>query len=146
MSARRNQWCRLDALLSGLEDDVLRRDDLTILSEDEGSTAGVEHVRALIQFQTGAYASIDQSQSELDLGSVSPGHQSGRSETTSIAIPEEEDELRRLLETLVANQPNLPEQIRIAFSAGEKPTDSEVDATVAQFVRLGILKPPDEDA
>ena len=145
MSARRNEWRRLDALLSGLEDDVLRLDDLTILSEDEASAAGVEHVRALIQFQTGAYASTDQSQSEIDLGRVSSEHRSGRSETTAIAIPEEEGELRRLLETLVANQPNLSKQVRIAFSAGGRPTGSEVNAMVAQLVRLGILKPSGKD-
>ena len=145
MSARRNEWRRLDALLSGLEDDVLRLDDLTILSEDEGSAADVEHVRALIQFQTGAYAGTDHLQPAMNLGRVSSGEGTERPETTSIAMPEEEGELRRLLETLVANQPNLPKQVRIAFSAGGRPTGSEVNAIVAQLVRLGILKPSGKD-
>ena len=140
MSAGRNEWRRLDALLSGLEDDVLGMDDLAILSENEDPAGGFRHVRALIQSQIDASASIDRSQPETDLGRVSSGHQSRRLETSAIAIPEEESELRRLLETLVVNQPNLPRQVRMAFSAGGKPTGSEVNAMVAQLVRLGILK------
>ena len=145
MSAGRNEWRRLDALLSGLEEDVLRLDDLTILSEDKDSAIGVEHVRALIQSQIDASAGTDQPQPAMSLGRVSSGDRPRRSETTSIAIPEEEAELRRLLETLVANQPNLLKQVRIAFSAGGKPTNSEVNAMVAQLVRLGILKPSSKD-
>ena len=129
----------------GVADDVLRLDDLTILSEDEGSAAGVEYVRVLIQSQIDAFAGTDQLQPAMDLGRVSSRDWARRSETTSIAIPEEEAELRRLLETLVANQPNLPKQVRIAFSAGGKPTGSEVNAMVAQLVRLGVLKPSGKD-
>ena len=142
MSAGRNQRHRLDALLLGLEDAVLRLDDPAILSENEDSFVEIEHVRALIRSRIAASASFDYP--DTDMGGVSSRYRRLHSEAAPIAVPEEAAERLRLLETLVANRIDLPKQVRIAFSAGEEPPESEVDATIAQLVRLGILRNPNK--
>ena len=138
MSTGRNERRRLDALLSGLEDEVLRLDDSAILSEDEDSFAGIAQVRALIRSRIDVYASINHLQPDTDMRGVSSRHR--RSAAVPIAVPEEAAERRKLLQKLVANRIDLPQQVLIAFSGGEEPPESEVDATVAELVRLGILK------
>ena len=144
MSTGRNQRLRLDALLSGLEDEVLRLDDPAILSEDEDLFADIEHVRALIRSRIDASSSFNHLQPDTDTGGVSSRHWRRCSEAVPIPVPKEGTERLRLLETLVANRPNLPKPVRIAFSAGEKPTESEVDSMVEQLIRLGILKNTDK--
>ena len=144
MSTGRNERRRLDALLSRLEDEILRLDDSAILSEDEDSLVSIEHVRALIRSRIDACASINHSQPYTGMGGMSSRHRRRRSEAVPIAVPEEAAERRRLLKTLVAKRIDLPKQVRIAFSASEEPLESEVDASVAQLVRLGILKDADK--
>ena len=142
MSTGRNDRHRLDALLSGLEDEVLRLDDSAILSEDEDSFTEIEEVRRLIRSRIDMYASINHLQPDTDMRGVWSKHR--RSEAVPIAVPEEAAERRKLLQRLVANRIDLPQQVLIAFSGGEEPPESEVDATVAELVRLGILKKTDK--
>ncbi len=144
MSTGRNQRLRLDALLSGLEDEILKLDDPEILSEDEDSFADIEHVRALIRSRISASSSSNHSQPDTDTGGASSRHWRRSSEAVPIAGPEKGADRRRLLEMLIANRANLPKPLRTAFSAAEKPTESEVDSMVEQLVRLGILKNTDK--
>ena len=144
MSPGRNQRLRLNVLLSGLEDEILKLDDPAILSEDEDSFADIEHVRTLIRSRIDASSSSDHPQPDTDTGGASSRHERRCSEAVPIAVPEEGAERRRLLEMLIATRPNLPKPLRIAFSAGEKPTESEVDSMVEKLVRLGILKNTDK--
>ena len=146
MTAVRNARRRLDTLLSGLEDDILMLDDVAVLSEEPGSVSAIENVRELIQSRIAADSSTNQSPPKTNQQGVSPRHRGMPSETTPLAIPDEDVDLRRLLETLIANQPTVPEPIRLAFAAGRQPTGAEVDAVVTQLVRLGVLKPPRKDS
>ena len=146
MSTGNNARRRLDTLLSGIEDEVLRLDDLTILSEDEDSFTDVTFVRALIRSRVDACASIDHLQPDTDTEGVSSRHRQQCSKATPIDVPEEAGDRLRLLRSLVAYRLDLPRQVRIAFSAGDEPPESEVDASVAELIRLGILKNPDKGA
>ena len=141
-----DQQHRLDALLTGIENELFRLDDLAILSDDADAFADIEHVRALVQSRTGAHASIKRPQPEADMERLSSSRQRRQRAVVPMPVPEEIDERRRLLESLVASQPNIPRHVRVAFSANEKPTDTAVDDMVTELVRLGVLKRTDTDA
>lgn len=145
MISRDDKQRRLDSLLSGIEDELFRIDDHTVLSEDEDMFADIEHVRALIQSQIGAHLSNNLPHSESNLEKLSSKSQSKRLEFVPMTIPEEADGRRRLLEAIIANQPNVLRQAQVAFSANEKPTDSDVDDMVTELIRLGIFKKSDKD-
>ena len=146
MISGRDEQHRLDALLSGLEDEFISLDDLEILSEDEDEFADIEHVRALIQSQIDACASINHPQPETNLGRVSSKSQSRQWKVVPMTVPEKADERRRLLEMIVANQPDLPRHVQVAFSANEEPNDSVIDDMVAELIRYGILKRTEADS
>ena len=86
MSTGRNERRRLDALLSRLEDEILRLDDSAILSEDEDSLVSIEHVRALIRSRIDACASINHSQPYTGMGGMSSRHRRRRSEAVVPSI------------------------------------------------------------
>ena len=146
MISGRDEQHRLDALLSGLEEEFLNMDDLEILSEDEDEFADIEHVRVLIQSQIDACVSINHPQPETNLGRVSSKSQSRQWKVVPMTVPEKADERRRLLEMIVASQPNLPRQVRVAFSADEKPTDSAIDDMVTELIRYGLLNRTDTES
>ena len=146
MISRDDQQHRLDMLLSGIEDDLFQTDDFAILSEDADALADIEHIRALIQSRIGAHVSIDRPEPEGDVQKLSSKRQRRQQEVVPIPIPEEIDERRRMLELLVTSQSNIPRDVRVAFSANEKPTDTEVDDIVRKLVQLGILKRSDTEA
>ena len=145
MNTGRNERHSLDSLLSGIEDEVLRIDDLALLSEDESMFASVEDVRALIQFRIDECVSIKHSESDTDMGRISSKLKNRDSEAFPISVPKGAVERRQLLEMIIASQSNLPRQVGMAFSASEKPSESAMDDMVAQLVRLGILKTTDSD-
>lgn len=146
MTSGRDAQHRLDTLLSGLEDEFLNMADLEILSEDEDEFDDIKLVRAMIQSKIEAYVSNDHQQSETNLERVSSKRQNKQRKIVPMTVPEKADERRRLLEMIVASQPNLPRQVQVAFSANENPTDSEIDDMVTELIRYGILNRTDTES
>ena len=144
MNIRDDKQYRLDALLSGIEDELFRTEDLTILSDDEDKLAHVEHVRALIQSQVGTYTSGNYTKSNIE--KISFRSQSRQCEIVPMTVPEGVDARRQLLEAIVGSHSNIPNQIRAAFSAKNKPTDTAIDDMVTDLIRIGVLKRADTDA
>ena len=63
-----------------------------------------------------------------------------------MAVPKVVDSRRRLIESIIASQPNILRKAQVAFSVNEKPTDAAVDDMVTELVRLGLLKKTDTDS
>ena len=145
MISGRDEQHRLDALLSGLEDEFLSMDDLEILSE-EYEFADIEHLRALIQTQIDACVSINQPQPDTNIRKTSSKSLNKRRKAVPMAVPKEVDRRRRLIESIIASQPNILRKAQVAFSVNEKPTDAAVDDMVTELVRLGLLKKTDTDS
>lgn len=129
----------LDAFLLGIEKEVLNLSDCTILSEDVDLLAHVEDIRAQINSIIHAHPSFDNS---LPPPFVEGSSRNTRSESPPV-VPREAADRRKLLESLIANRLKMPQQVRAAFSARKRPTESDVDEMVDQLVRLGILNTTD---
>lgn len=146
MNARLKEQHHLDALLSGLENEILKLDDSEILTEEANSFAHIEDIRALVNSNIRTFLSMDDSSSTSSAADVSlEDFEKRQSESASRVVPNDPKERRKLLEILVASRINLPQQVRMAFSANNKPTEPEVDAMIVRLIRLGILKNDDTD-
>ncbi len=145
MNARLKEQHHLDALLSGLENEILKLDDFEILSEDANLFSHIEDIRALVNSNIHTFLSMDDSSSTSPAGDVSLDFEKGQSESASRVVPDDPKERKKLLEVLVASRVSLPQQVRMAFSAKQEPTKSEVDALIARLIRIGILKNRDTD-
>lgn len=143
MNARLKEQHHLDALLSGLENEILKLDDSEILSEEANSFAHIEDIRALVNSNIRKYLGIEDSSSTPPTEDVSSDFE--KKHLKSLVVPNNPKERRKLLETLVSSQTNMPLQFRMAFSANNKPTEPEVDAMIVRLIRLGILKNDDTD-
>ena len=129
----------LDNLLLGIEKEILKLSDCTILSEDVDLLAHVEDIRAQINSIIHAHPSFDNS---LSSPFIEGSSRNTRSESPPV-VPRAAADRRKLLESLIANRLNMPQQVRAAFSARKRPTESDVDEMVNQLVRLGILNTTD---
>ncbi|MCY4383129.1 MAG: hypothetical protein OXE44_08275 [Nitrospinae bacterium] len=143
MNARLKEQYQLDSLLLGLENEILKLDDAEILSEEANLFAHIEDIRALVNSNVRVYLDIEDSSSTLPTEDMSSDFEQKQLE--SLVVPNNPKERRKLLETLVSSQTNMPLQFRMAFSAKNEPTEPEVDAMIARLIRLGILKNDDTD-
>ena len=139
MNTKLKNLNHLDAFLLGIEEEILKLSDCTILSEDVDLFAHVEDIRVQINSIIHAHPSFDNS---LPPPVIEGSSLNTRSESVPV-VPREAADRRKLLESLIANRLNMPQQVRVAFSARKGPTESEVDEMVDQLVRLGILNTTD---
>ena len=113
MNPQRLAYIRLHQLLSGLEDNILRLDDREVLSESNQLFGNEQHIRALL------VASLPRQ------------------------VPSSLSCKRQLLEQLISHTSAIPADLRLAFSAPEKLSESDVEVMIDRLVRLGVLQSED---
>lgn len=129
----------LDNLLSGLEQDILELDRRGLDAETGLFFGRVQGVQDIIESSLRFQFSDDQPYSERWGPLTHTQPETTSYDTPGLPVPSSFREKRKLLAELFAHRPGIPGQLRAAFSASKKLSDSEIDAVVQRLVRLGIL-------
>ena len=140
MSVEEPGYRRLDKLLSGLEETILRLDDREVISESNQLFGSGQNVRAILDANLQFPTSIKGTPPNQGLDRVHGRPQAIPRETPLMQVPSSLSGKRKLLEQLASQTSGIPREIRMAFSAPPSLSDSDVEVMVARLVRLGILR------
>lgn len=124
MKRKLNPMQRWDALISGLEQDLMRISDARVLAESADLEIQDSPLKAFIQRNGGP----------LGVGK--------RAATAAAELPGNAAARRELLLSVLSSQrgPKLPENVRVTFSAGEKMSDQRVTELLKEMLRHGLIK------
>ena len=130
----------LDNLLAGLEQDILDQDDQELDAETARFFGSIRSGRDVIANALRSRVSVDQPSTNRGAARAHGRPETVPYEDPAMSVPGSFSEKRKLLAELFAHRSSIPGQLRMAFSAREALSDSEVEALVERLIRFGILR------
>ena len=140
MSIEKPAYRRLDKLLSGLEQNILRLDDREVISESKQLFGSGRHVREILDANLQYPIPVKETLPNQGVARVHGRPKAIAHKIPVMQVPSSLSGKRQLLEQLVASTSGISGEIRMAFSAPQSLSDSEVEVMVERLVRLGVLR------